>query len=112
MRRSRWNDAAGAWSESRAGLTHQSSAGSSEIAGMRILIIKLGATGDVVRTTPLLRRFRGSIGWITAERDVWEIPNYLCEIPHTRIFSNGIERSLAKMDDRLYKAGRLGGMAH
>jgi heptosyltransferase-2 len=37
---------------------------------MRILIIKLGATGDVVRTTPLLRRFRGSLGWITAEKNL------------------------------------------
>jgi ADP-heptose:LPS heptosyltransferase len=33
---------------------------------MNILIIKLGATGDVVRTTPLLRRLNGSITWITA----------------------------------------------
>jgi heptosyltransferase-2 len=33
---------------------------------MNVLIIKLGATGDVVRTTPLLRRLNGSITWITA----------------------------------------------
>jgi len=33
---------------------------------MDVLIIKLGATGDVVRTTPLLRRLRGSVTWITA----------------------------------------------
>jgi lipopolysaccharide heptosyltransferase II len=33
---------------------------------MSMLIIKLGATGDVVRTTPLLRRFNGPISWITA----------------------------------------------
>jgi len=33
---------------------------------MNTLIIKLGATGDVVRTTPLLRRLRGSVTWITA----------------------------------------------
>jgi heptosyltransferase II len=33
---------------------------------MNVLIIKLGATGDVVRTTPLLRRLKGSITWITA----------------------------------------------
>jgi heptosyltransferase-2 len=33
---------------------------------MNILIIKLGATGDVVRTTPLLRRLSGSVTWITA----------------------------------------------
>jgi heptosyltransferase-2 len=37
---------------------------------MRILIIKLGATGDVVRTTPLLRKFSGSVNWITAEKNL------------------------------------------
>lgn len=33
---------------------------------MSVLIIKLGATGDVVRTTPLLRRFDGPVSWVTA----------------------------------------------
>jgi len=33
---------------------------------MNALIIKLGATGDVVRTTPLLHRLDGEITWITA----------------------------------------------
>jgi len=33
---------------------------------METLIIKLGATGDVVRTTPLLRRFQGQFTWLTA----------------------------------------------
>lgn len=33
---------------------------------MQILIIKLGATGDVVRTTTLLRLFTGDITWVTA----------------------------------------------
>jgi len=37
---------------------------------MNILIIKLGATGDVVRTTPLLRKMRGQITWITAAKNV------------------------------------------
>jgi ADP-heptose:LPS heptosyltransferase len=36
---------------------------------MNILIIKLGATGDVVRTTPLLCRLSGSITWITAAKN-------------------------------------------
>ena len=36
---------------------------------MNVLIIKLGATGDVVRTTPLLRRFDGEIAWITAAKN-------------------------------------------
>jgi len=46
--------------------------------------------------------------WMTAERDVWEIPNYLCEISHTKILTRAMERSLGRMDDRLYKAGRVG----
>jgi hypothetical protein len=36
---------------------------------MNILIIKLGATGDVVRTTPLLRRLEGNVTWITAPKN-------------------------------------------
>lgn len=36
---------------------------------MKILIIKLGATGDVVRTTPLIRRFNGDIAWLTTARN-------------------------------------------
>ena len=37
---------------------------------MSVLIIKLGATGDVVRTTPLLRRLDGKVSWITAENNL------------------------------------------
>lgn len=37
---------------------------------MSVLIIKLGATGDVVRTTPLLRRLNGEVSWITAEKNL------------------------------------------
>ena len=33
---------------------------------MNTLIVKLGATGDVVRTTPLLHRLSGQITWLTA----------------------------------------------
>jgi heptosyltransferase-2 len=33
---------------------------------VKALIIKLNATGDVVRTTPLLRRLTGQISWVTA----------------------------------------------
>jgi ADP-heptose:LPS heptosyltransferase len=32
---------------------------------MNVLIIKLGATGDVVRTTPLLSHFNGQVTWLT-----------------------------------------------
>ena len=33
---------------------------------MNTLIVKLNATGDVVRTTPLLRCLDGPVTWITA----------------------------------------------
>jgi hypothetical protein len=36
---------------------------------MNILIIKLGATGDVVRTTPLITRLSGDITWVTAAKN-------------------------------------------
>ena len=37
---------------------------------MDVLILKLGATGDVVRTTPLLRRLNARVSWVTAEKNV------------------------------------------
>jgi ADP-heptose:LPS heptosyltransferase len=37
---------------------------------MKVLIIKLGATGDVVRTTPLIRRLSGQITWLTEEKNM------------------------------------------
>ncbi len=49
------------------------------------------------------------IGWATREEEVWEIPNHLCDISHTPLIDPAMERRLARMDERLYKAGRLGG---
>jgi len=37
---------------------------------MNTLILKLGATGDVVRTTPLLRRLDGAVTWVTAAKNL------------------------------------------
>jgi ADP-heptose:LPS heptosyltransferase len=37
---------------------------------MKVLILKLNATGDVVRTTPLLRCLPGEITWITARNNI------------------------------------------
>lgn len=36
---------------------------------MNVLIAKLGATGDVVRTTPLIRRFGGQVVWLTESKN-------------------------------------------
>jgi hypothetical protein len=53
-----------------------------------------------------LRRF-DRIGWATREDCVWEIPDYLCDIPHRPILPPGAR--IARMDRRLYRAGRYGG---
>ncbi|HLG59279.1 MAG TPA: glycosyltransferase family 9 protein [Vicinamibacterales bacterium] len=37
---------------------------------MHVLIVKLNATGDVVRTTALLRRLQGEITWVTAKTNM------------------------------------------
>src|SRR5438552_9975122 len=38
-------------------------------SNMNVLIIKLGAAGDVVRTTTLLRRLGGQITWLTEAKN-------------------------------------------
>ena len=57
-----------------------------------------------------LRRFDGT-GWMTAEEDVWPIPEYLTRIAHTPLLSGGMERRLNRVDARLQAAGNLGGVA-
>ena len=37
---------------------------------MNVLILKLGATGDVVRTTPLLKHLTGEVSWVTEAKNV------------------------------------------
>jgi hypothetical protein len=48
------------------------------------------------------------IGWMTAEANVWAIPEYLLGIRHFRLLTPGMARRLSRMDDRLFAAGRLG----
>lgn len=45
---------------------------------MNVLILKIGATGDVVRTTTLLRRLLGATTWITAAKNA-DLLQGLCE---------------------------------
>jgi len=58
-----------------------------------------------------LARFDRKIEWMSTFDEVWAIPQYLCEIPHTSVLTRAMERRLARMDKRLYAAGRLGGVA-
>ncbi|HEX3743033.1 MAG TPA: hypothetical protein VHW09_03860 [Bryobacteraceae bacterium] len=54
-----------------------------------------------------LRRF-DRIGWMTAEEDVWAIPEYLCTVRHTPVMPPPMVKSLGRVDARLFAAGLLG----
>lgn len=46
--------------------------------------------------------------WLTAEEDVWQVPEALCTLRHYRLLTRSMERSLSRMDQRLYQAGMVG----
>ena len=54
-----------------------------------------------------LHRF-DRLNWMTTEEDVWEICEYLCTIPHTRVLTPAIERRRRSVDVRLFAAGHVG----
>jgi hypothetical protein len=56
-----------------------------------------------------LARFDRSIQWMTTFEDVWAVPEHLLTIPHTPLMTKPMERNLARMDPKLYEAGRVGG---
>ncbi|MBP9869759.1 hypothetical protein KBC59_04355 [Patescibacteria group bacterium] len=45
--------------------------------------------------------------WMTSEEDVWIVPNYLSEIPHTPLLSRAQISSLRKADPLEQEVGRL-----
>ena len=45
---------------------------------------------------------------MTAEEDVWMIPEYLTTIAHTDLLPARLERSMGRVDDRLFTAGLVG----
>jgi hypothetical protein len=54
-----------------------------------------------------LKRF-DRIRWMTAEEDLWAISDYLVQIPHFPLLRRGADRRLARVDRRLFEAGKLG----
>jgi heptosyltransferase II len=84
---------------------------------MKILIAKLGATGDVVRTTTLLRRFPGSVTWITAAKNTPLLKNIdfdvRCLSWEERDQAADCEYDLAiNLEDTLDVAGFVKGIRH
>jgi hypothetical protein len=54
-----------------------------------------------------LSRF-DAIDWMGSDRDVWEIPEYLCTIPHRRLLTPYQEKRLHRLDKRSFEAGLVG----
>jgi hypothetical protein len=54
-----------------------------------------------------LRRF-DSMHWMTAEEDIWAVPEYLTTIAHTPLVAPRIVAHLGRVDDRLFAAGLVG----
>jgi hypothetical protein len=54
-----------------------------------------------------LRRFDPR-GWMTAEDDLWDIPEHLVGIRHFRLLTRAQERRLATVDRRMFEAGLVG----
>ena len=54
-----------------------------------------------------LKRF-DSIHWMTAEEDVWAIPEYLVEISHTPLLNPQLIARLGRVDARLFASGLFG----
>jgi hypothetical protein len=48
------------------------------------------------------------IGWMTAEDDLWEIPNHLVGIRHYRLITPAQERALAPVSRVVFEAGKTG----
>ncbi|HVC09722.1 MAG TPA: glycosyltransferase family 9 protein [Elusimicrobiota bacterium] len=57
----------------------------------RVLIVKIGALGDVVRTTPLLRALKAEVYWITSREALGILPRRalagVCELDSWRQFA-------------------------
>ncbi len=54
-----------------------------------------------------LKKF-DSKNWMTTEEPIWFIAEHLVEIPHTKLLTPKMERTLTRIDELSFKAGTLG----
>jgi hypothetical protein len=48
------------------------------------------------------------LDWMTSEKDIWFIAEYLCDIPHSPLLRRGLEKSLTRVDARTWKSEMVG----
>jgi hypothetical protein len=46
--------------------------------------------------------------WMTTDKDIWFIAEYLCDIPHTKLLKPAMKRYLSRVNERLYRAELTG----
>ena len=63
-----------------------------------------------------LRRYSRSVNlarfdhldWMTTDKPVWFIAEYLCEIPHISLLARAMEKSLTRVDSRTFRGEMVG----
>jgi len=46
--------------------------------------------------------------WMTSEKEIWFIPEYLCDIPHSPLLKPGLAEHLTRVDPRTWKSEMVG----
>jgi len=46
--------------------------------------------------------------WMTTEKNIWFIAEYLCDIPHRRLLKRGLEKNLTRVDARTMQSEMVG----
>jgi hypothetical protein len=46
--------------------------------------------------------------WMTSEKDIWFIAEYLCDIPHQPLLRRGLEKHLTRVDRRTWESEMVG----
>ena len=46
--------------------------------------------------------------WMTAEEDIWVVPNYLCDIPHNPLLTSAQVKNLTRVDSRTIQGEIVG----
>jgi hypothetical protein len=52
------------------------------------------------------------LDWMTAEKDLWPVVEWLAVVPHTKLVAPAVAWRLPRLDPRSYKAGLVGAPKH